>query len=46
MAEIVSQGNRLGQILVESERTGQRSGDARDLDRVGHPRPVMIAGPV
>ena len=43
MAEIVGQRQRLGQILVEAERTGQRAGDLRHFERVGEPGAVMVA---
>ena len=43
MAEIVRQGDRFGEVLVEAQRARQGPRDARDLDGVGHPRPVMIA---
>ena len=43
MAEIVPQRHRLGQIVVEAERPGERAGDLRDLDRMGEARAEMIA---
>ena len=43
VAEIVRQRQRLGEILVEAERAGERAGDLRDLERMGQPRAVMIA---
>ena len=43
VAEVVRQGQRLGQILVEPKRAGQRAGDLADLDRVGQPGAEMIA---
>ena len=43
MPEIVGQRDRLGQVLVHAQRAGERARDARDLDRVGHPRAIMIA---
>ncbi len=43
MAEIVRQRDRLGEVLVQAERAGQRPRDAGDLDGMGHPRPVMVA---
>jgi hypothetical protein len=33
----------LGQILVEAERAGERTGDLRDLEGVGQPSAVVIA---
>ncbi len=46
VAEVVGERNRLGEVFVEAERTGERPGDAGDLDGVGHPGPVMVAGAV
>ena len=43
VAEIMREGHRLGEILVEPERTGERAGDLRHLDRMGQPRAEMIA---
>ena len=43
MAEIVGERQRLGQILVEPERAGERAGDLRHLQRVGQAGAVMIA---
>ena len=43
VAEIVAEGDRLGEILVEHERTADRAGEARDLERVRQARAVMIA---
>jgi hypothetical protein len=42
----VCQRDRLGQVLVQSQRAGEGARDARDLDRVGHPRAIMIARPI
>ena len=43
VAEIVSQGNGLCQILVQAKCPRYRPGDLRDLQRMGQPRPVVIA---
>ena len=43
VAEIVSEGDRLGEILVEHERAADRARQARDLERVRQARAVMIA---
>ena len=43
VAEIVAEGDRLGEIVVEHERTADRAGEARDLERVRQARAVMIA---
>ena len=41
--EIVSERDRLGQVLVERERTRDRAGYLRDLERVRHARAVVVA---
>jgi len=46
MTKIVRQRDGLGEVLVQAERPCQRPRDARDLNGVRHPRPVMIAGAV
>ena len=43
VAEVMGQRQRLGQVLVEAQRPGDRAGDLRHLDRVGEPRAVVIA---
>ena len=43
MAEVVRQRQRLGEILVEAERAGQRAGDLRHFERMGEPGAVMVA---
>jgi hypothetical protein len=43
MAEIVGERQRLGQILVESERAGERARHLGDFERVGEPGAVMVA---
>ena len=43
MAEIVGERQRLGQILVEAERAGERARDLGHLERMGEPRAVMVA---
>ena len=43
MPEIVTHGDRFGEILVEPQCAGDRSGDLRDLKRVRQPRAVVIA---
>ena len=43
VAEVVGQRQRLGQILVEAERAGERAGDLGHLERVGQPGAVMVA---
>src|SRR5262249_58992142 len=42
MAEIVGERQRLGQILVETERAGERARDLGDLEGVGQPGAKMI----
>ena len=39
MAEVVGEAQRLGQILVETERAGDRPADLRDLEAVGQANP-------
>ena len=43
MAEVVRKAKGLGQVLVEAQRTGDRSADLRDLDAVCEADAVMIA---
>ena len=43
VAEIVHQRHRLGEVLVAAQRSRQGSRDLRHLDRMGEPRPVVIA---
>ena len=43
VAEIVAVADRLRQILVQPERPGDVAGDPGRLERVGHPRSVMVA---
>ncbi len=44
MAEIVRQGDGFRQVLVEAKRARHGACDAGDLDGVGHPGAVMVAG--
>ena len=43
VAEIVPERDRLGEVLVQSERAGGAAGDLRDLDRVGQTRAEVVA---
>src|SRR5215210_7651935 len=43
MAEVVSQPDRLGQVLVQAERPGHVARDPARLERVGEPGPVVVA---
>ena len=43
MAEVMGEAQRLGQVLVEAERAGDRAADLRDFEAVGQPNPVMVA---
>ena len=43
MAEIVRQRQRLGEVLVEAERAGQRARDLGHFERVGEPGAVVVA---
>jgi hypothetical protein len=42
VAEVVAEGDGLGQVLVEAEGLGDRSGDLGDLETMGQPRPVVV----
>ena len=42
MAQVVAQGDGLGQILVQPQGAGDGAGDLRDLQRVGQPGAVMV----
>ena len=43
VAEIVSQRHRLAEILVETQHATDGAGDLRHLERMGQPRPIMVA---
>jgi hypothetical protein len=43
MPEVVGERQRLGQILVEPERAGERAGDLLDLERMGEAGAEMVA---
>ena len=43
MAEIVRKRQRLGEILVETKRAGERTRDLRHFERVGEPGAVVVA---
>ena len=43
VAEIVAERDRLGEVVVEPERAGERAGDLRDLDRMGEAGAEMVA---
>ena len=43
MAEVVTEADRLDEILVEAQRPRHRARDLRDLERVRHPRAVVVA---
>src|SRR5581483_6290832 len=43
MAHVVSKADRLDEILVEAQGARDDAGDARRLERVRHPRAVVIA---
>ena len=42
MAQVVAQGDGLGQILVQPQGASDGAGDLRDLQRVGQPGAVMV----
>jgi len=41
--EVVREGDRLGEVLVQVECARDRARDLRDLDRVREARPVVVA---
>jgi hypothetical protein len=43
MANVVKQGQRLDQVLVQPQRSADRASDRRHLMRVGQPRAVIVA---
>jgi hypothetical protein len=43
---VVSEPDRLRQVLVESQRSGNHTRDSSRLQRVRHPRSVMVTGRV
>ena len=43
VAEIVGERQRLGQVLVEPQRAGDRAGDLRHLEGMGQARAEMVA---
>ena len=43
VAQVMAHGNGLRQVLVEPQRPGDGSGDAADLQGVGHPGAVVVA---
>jgi hypothetical protein len=42
----VRERDRLGEIFVQSEHASDRPRDVRHFERMGEPRPQMIAGAV
>ena len=43
VAEVVAERDRLGQVLVQPQRAGDRARDLDDVQRVGEPDPVVVA---
>ena len=43
MPQVVAQGRRLGQVLIQLQAPGDAAGDAADLQGVGHPGAVVVA---
>ena len=43
VAQVVAQGDGLGQVLVEQQRSGYGAGDAGDLQCVGKAGAVVVA---
>ena len=46
VAHVVAEPDRLGEVLVQPQRAGDAAGDPGRLQRVGHPRPEVVAGRV
>jgi hypothetical protein len=42
--QVVTEGNRLGQLLVQPQDFGDRSGDLRNLKRMRETRTIVVAG--
>src|SRR5262245_29454549 len=43
MAEVVCQGQGLAQVLVEAERSAERTGDLDHFQRMGEARAIVVA---
>lgn len=43
MTEVVTERDRLGEVLVETERPCDRARDLRDFERMGEARAVVVA---
>ena len=43
VTEVVTEADRLDQVLVEPQGAGHGAGDLADLERMGQPRPVVVA---
>ena len=43
VAEVVTEPDRLGEVLVEAQRASDRARDLGDLERVGQPGAVVVA---
>ena len=43
VAQVVGQGNRLGQVLVEPQRPGDGAADGGHFNRVGQPGTEVVA---
>ncbi len=46
VTHVVAEANRLRQVLVQTQRASHDACDAARLERVGHPRAVVVAGGV
>ena len=42
--EVVTERDRFGELLVQAQHLGDRARDLRDLERVGQPRAIVVAG--
>src|SRR5690348_18129997 len=43
MAEVVCERERFREVLIEAESAGERARDLYDFQRMGEPRPVVVA---
>jgi hypothetical protein len=46
MAEIVGEGDRLGEIFIQPQRASDGAADQSDLDGVGEARAQVVAGAI
>jgi hypothetical protein len=46
VAHVVAEADRLREVLVQAQRAGDAAGDRGRLERVRHPRAIVVAGGV